>query len=87
MVILIRRLKTGNRWVVSVSDIMIFSNTNVYINTILFGESYIERNTLITHRLKNAIFGASAYPQLKKKLKVEESFSEKYFGISTSMLI
>lgn len=53
----------------SVSDIMIFSNMNVYINTILFGESYIERNVLITHRLKNAIFGASAYPQLKKKLK------------------
>lgn len=50
----------------SVSDIMIFSNTNVYINTILFGESYIERNTLITHRLKNANFAASAHPQLKK---------------------
>ena len=69
-------------------DIMIFLNTNVYKkNIVLLGESYIERNTLITHRLKNAIFGASAYPQLKKKLKVEESFSEKYFGISTSMLI
>ena len=69
-------------------DIMIFLNTNVYKkNIVLLGESYIERNTLITHRLKNAIFGASAYPQLKKILKVEESFSEKYFGISTSMLI
>ena len=61
----------------SVSDIMIFSNMNVYINIILFGESYIKRNTLITNRLKNVILGASAYPQLKKNLKVEESLSEK----------
>ena len=38
----------------------------IYINIILFGESYIKRNTLITHRLKNVILGASAYPQLKK---------------------
>ena len=65
----------------------IFKYECIYINTVLLGESYIERNTLIIHRLKNAIFGASAHPQLKKKLKVEESFSEKYFGISTSMLI
>ena len=65
----------------------IFKYECIKKNTVLLGESYIERNTLITHRLKNAIFGASAYPQLKRKLKVEESFSEKYFGISTSMLI
>lgn len=59
----------------------------IYINIILFGESYIKRNTLITHRLKNVILGASAYPQLKKNLKVEESLSEKYYAISTSILV
>lgn len=64
----------------SVSDIMIFSNMNVYINIILFGESYIKRNTLITHRLKNVILGASAYPQLKESLS-EKILCNFYFDI------